>query len=152
MWNQKLWKKKKKNLWGFFLASGELRASPEEACENGSVIMLFFWYSVGLIFAFAMTTESQFSGKPRPFIWLWQWKEFWTMCANYYAQTRRYRSTQIFQQTISQRGLDGNHWVMAWTTNWAPGKRAQLALGAQVKAMWPVWMEEVEPPPLLDLI
>lgn len=50
------------------MASGELRASPEKARENGSVIMLFFWYSVGLVFAFAMPTKSQFSGKPRPFI------------------------------------------------------------------------------------
>lgn len=63
----KLWKKKKKNLRGVFLASGDLRSSPEEAYGNGSVIMIFC-YSGELILAFSMTTKSKFSGYPRPFL------------------------------------------------------------------------------------
>jgi len=31
--------------------------------------------------------------------------------------------------------LYGDCWVMAWTTDWAPGERSQSALGAQVKAI-----------------
>jgi len=45
--------------------------------------------------------------------------------------------------TCSQ--LYGNCWMMAWTSDWPPEASTESAMGAQVKAIHPVWLEGVKP-------